>query len=219
MEALLSQFTFLSDQSLNDKSFDPSTIEDLMKLFEIESYKAWAAAELEQEIEVEEAEDAMQEAEEQLDSAMERAMDEFRRFEEELERISRDEVDSLVETAEKARKMGNLMEKSASVASKKYIEAALNSATASMKSAWKGISSGKFGPSSSFFSSPIVLGFSEFQFTFITPQFLPIFISITTNSTFYNHISVPLLLYFKFPLNFSGKLFPFNLFSNCGKDC
>jgi hypothetical protein len=147
MEALLSQFTFLSDQSLNDKSFDPSTIEDLMKLFEIESYKAWAAAELEQEIEVEEAEDAMQEAEEQLDSAMERAMDEFRRFEEELERISRDEVDSLVETAEKARKMGNLMEKSAFVASKKYTEVALNSATASMKSGWQGISYGKVHPS------------------------------------------------------------------------
>jgi hypothetical protein len=42
---------------------------------------------------------------------------------------------SLVEIAEKVRKMGNLMEKSAYVASKKYIyiEAALSSATASMK--------------------------------------------------------------------------------------
>ncbi|KAI5448559.1 hypothetical protein KIW84_015825 [Lathyrus oleraceus] len=143
MEALLSQFTFLSDQSLLDKTFDPSTIEDLMKLFEIESYKAWAAAELEQETELEETEHAMQEAEEHLDSVMESAMDEFRRFEEEMERISRDEVESLVQTAEKARKMGNLMEKSAAIASKKYMEAALNSATSSMKSAWKGISSGK----------------------------------------------------------------------------
>lgn len=147
MEALLSQFTFLSDQSLLDKTFDPSTIEDLMKLFEIESYKAWAAAELEQETELEETEHAMQEAEEHLDSVMESAMDEFRRFEQEMERISRDEVESLVQTAEKARKMGNLMEKSAAIASKKYMEAALNSATSSMKSAWKGISSGKVHPS------------------------------------------------------------------------
>ncbi|PPR98285.1 hypothetical protein GOBAR_AA22403 [Gossypium barbadense] len=47
MEALLSQFTFLSDQALQgNKNFDPSAMEDLMKLFEIESYKAWAALEL-----------------------------------------------------------------------------------------------------------------------------------------------------------------------------
>ncbi|KAK7328272.1 hypothetical protein VNO77_22375 [Canavalia gladiata] len=147
MEALLSQFSFLSDQALQDKNFDPSTIEDLMKLFEIESYKEWAAAELEQEKEVEEAEVSMQEAEEYLESVMESAMDEFRRFEEELERMSKDEVESLVKTAESARKMGNLMEKTASIASKRYIEAALNSATASMKSAWKGLSSGKVHPS------------------------------------------------------------------------
>ncbi|KAG2396341.1 uncharacterized protein LOC124841156 [Vigna umbellata] len=147
MEALLSQFTFLSEQALQDKNFDPSTIEDLMKLFEIESYKAWAAAELEQDREVEEAEAGMQEAEEYLDSVMETAMDEFRRFEEELERMAKDEMENLVQTAERARKMGNLMEKGASVASKKYIEAALNSATASMKSAWKGLSSGKVHPS------------------------------------------------------------------------
>ena len=147
MEALLSQFTFLSDQALQDKNFDPSTIEDLMKLFEIESYKAWAAAELEQQKEVEEAEAAMQQAEDYLDSVMEGAMDEFRRFEEELERMSKAEMESLVETAERARKMGKLTEKAASIASKRYIEAALNSATASMKSAWKGLSSGKVHPS------------------------------------------------------------------------
>lgn len=149
MEALLSQFTFLSDQALQDKNFDPSTIEDLMKLFEIESYKAWANAELEQEKEVEEAEVEMQQAEDYLDSVMESAMDEFRRFEEEFEMMSKAEMESLVETAESARKMGGLMEKAASIASKRYIEAALNSATASMKSAWKGISSGKVHPSSS----------------------------------------------------------------------
>ncbi|KAL4588482.1 hypothetical protein LXL04_001373 [Taraxacum kok-saghyz] len=64
MEALISQFTFLSDQALDDKNFDPSTIDDLMKLFELESYKSWAAMELEHETEVAEAEDSMKEAEE-----------------------------------------------------------------------------------------------------------------------------------------------------------
>ncbi|KAK5837380.1 hypothetical protein PVK06_013190 [Gossypium arboreum] len=53
MEALLSQFTFLSDQALQgNKNFDPSAMEDLMKLFEIESYKAWAALELVEEKQV-----------------------------------------------------------------------------------------------------------------------------------------------------------------------
>lgn len=103
--------------------------------------------ELEQELEVEEAEEDLQKAEDLLDSAMESAMDEFRSFERELERMEREELGGLVETAEKARKMGKMMEKAASVASKRYVEAALNSATASMKSAWRGISSPKVHPS------------------------------------------------------------------------
>jgi acetoin utilization deacetylase AcuC-like enzyme len=147
MEALIYQFTLLSNQALQDKSFDPSSIEDLMKLFEIESYKSWAAMELEQQKEAEEAESAMQEAEEYLDSAMESAMDEFRRFEEELESMSKAEMNSLVKTAENARKMGNSMEKTAAIASKRYMEAAMNSATASMKAAWKGLASKKVHPS------------------------------------------------------------------------
>lgn len=147
MEALIYQFTLLSNQALQDKSFDPSTIEDLMKLFEIDAYKSWAAMELEQRKEVEEAEAAMQQAERYLDSAMESAMDEFRCFEEELESLSKAELNSLEETAERARKMGNTMEKTAAVASKRYMEAAMNSATASMKSAWKGIASKKVHPS------------------------------------------------------------------------
>ncbi|MED6206986.1 hypothetical protein PIB30_031662 [Stylosanthes scabra] len=85
-----------TNHALQDKNFDPSTIEDLMKLFEIESYKAWAAAELEQQKEVEEAEVSMQEAEDYLDSVMESAMDEFRGFEEELESMSKAEMESLV---------------------------------------------------------------------------------------------------------------------------
>lgn len=147
MEDLIAQFSFLSNQALEDKSFDPSTIEDLMKLFEIEAYNSWAAVELQQQQELEEAETSMQEAEDYLDSVMESAMDEFRRFEEEMERMSKDELDGLVKTAENARKMGRFMENAATLASKRYIEAALNSATASMKSAWKGISTNKVHPS------------------------------------------------------------------------
>ncbi|PKI74835.1 uncharacterized protein LOC116205875 [Punica granatum] len=147
MEALMSQFTFLSDQALHDKSFDPSTIEDLMRLFEIEAYKSWAAAELEGREEELKAEAVLEEAEAELNSAMERAMDEFRRFEEEADRISKEEHNKLVETAERARTMGNVMEKAASIASKKYVEAAINSATASMRSALKGLSTKKVHPS------------------------------------------------------------------------
>lgn len=147
MEPLLSQFSFLSNQALQDKNFDPSTVEDLIKLFEIEAYKSWAAMELQHQNEVEEAEHAMRQAEDYLDSVMESAMDEFRRFEEEMERMSKAELNSLVETAEGARKMGNFMEKAATIASKRYIEAALNSASASMKAAWKGLSSNKVHPS------------------------------------------------------------------------
>ncbi|XP_052204260.1 uncharacterized protein LOC127809481 [Diospyros lotus] len=147
MEDLLSQFNFLSDQALSDESFDPSAIQDLMVLFELESYKAWAAMELEHNKEVEEAENSMREAEDYLDSVMESAMEEYRRFEEEMEREAKSQLDSLVQVADSARKMGKTMEKAASVAAKKYIEAAVNSASASMKSAWKGLSSHKVHPS------------------------------------------------------------------------
>ncbi|KAG5252392.1 Maternal effect embryo arrest [Salix suchowensis] len=82
-----------------------------------------------------------------LESDMESAMDEFRRFEEEMERMARSELESLERAGESARKMGNLLEKGATIASKKYMEAALNSATASMKTAWKGLSSIKVHPS------------------------------------------------------------------------
>ncbi|MCE2056056.1 hypothetical protein HAX54_043974 [Datura stramonium] len=47
----------------------------------VEAYKAWAAMELDQEKQVEEAENYMKEAEDHLNTAMEDAMDEFRRFE------------------------------------------------------------------------------------------------------------------------------------------
>ncbi|KAG6768866.1 hypothetical protein POTOM_024478 [Populus tomentosa] len=143
MEALLSQFTLLSDQACQDKNFDPSSIDDLLKLFELEAYKSWTAMELEQEKEVKQAEVAMQQAEDYLDRVMEDAMDEFRRFEVEMELMARNEMESLEKTAESARNMGNLMEKAATIASTKYMEAALNSASASMKTAWKGLSTKK----------------------------------------------------------------------------
>ncbi|KAL4588336.1 hypothetical protein LXL04_001220 [Taraxacum kok-saghyz] len=103
MEALISQFTFLSDQALHDKNFDPSTIDDLMKLFELESYKSLAAMELEHETEVAEAEDSMKEAEDYLESAMESAMEEFRRFEEEMEAESNKELHGLLSIRESAK--------------------------------------------------------------------------------------------------------------------
>ncbi|XP_047338340.1 uncharacterized protein LOC124941983 [Impatiens glandulifera] len=141
MEDLFSHFTFLSDQALHDKTFDPATIEDLMKLFEIESYKAWAALELEQEQEAEDAEESLREAEESLDSAMESAMEEFRKFEEEMDIEARSQLRSLELMADSVRKLGNSMERAATITSKKYMETAMNSASASMKNAWKGISS------------------------------------------------------------------------------
>ncbi|XP_057503565.1 uncharacterized protein LOC130787116 [Actinidia eriantha] len=147
MDDLFTQFIFLSDQAVGDKNFDPSTIQDLMKLFELESYKAWAAMELEQDNEVREAEASMREAEANLESAMDAAMDEFRRFEEELDREVKAELRGLVQISDAVWTMGKSMEKAANIASMKYIEAAMNSATASMRSAWKGISSKKIHPS------------------------------------------------------------------------
>lgn len=147
MESLFSEFTLLSSQALSDKNFDPFAIEDLMKLFEVEAYKSWAAMELHLQQEAEDAEFGLQEAEDELNSAMEAAMEEFRLFEEEMERMEKAELSSLEATAERERRMGKLMEKAATVASKRYIEAAMNSAAAAMRSAWKGISSNRVHPS------------------------------------------------------------------------
>ncbi|KAM7474622.1 hypothetical protein LguiB_021865 [Lonicera macranthoides] len=147
MEALIYQFTLLSDQALTDKSFDPSSIENLLCFFDVESYKAWAAMELEHDHELHQAQTAMDEAEQYLDSAMDEAMAEFDRFEAEMNRECETELNGLIRQAEGAKKMGNALEKAATFASKKYIEAALNSAGASMRSAMKGISSKKVHPS------------------------------------------------------------------------
>ena len=96
MGSLLSQFTLLSDQGLHNKNFDPSTIEDLTKLFEVEAYKSWAAIELEHHHELEDTEIVLQEVKEQLEQAMDAAMEEFRRFEEEMERMANTELNSIL---------------------------------------------------------------------------------------------------------------------------
>ncbi|KAL2513794.1 uncharacterized protein Fot_27765 [Forsythia ovata] len=106
--------------------------------------KAWARVEVEQEKEVEEAESNMKKTEskvkkteDHLDSVMESAMEEFRCFEEEMNRICMAEHDSLVNVAKSERKMSKSVEKAATFASNKYIEAAAKSASASMKTALK----------------------------------------------------------------------------------
>ncbi|CAN0881001.1 hypothetical protein LINGRAHAP2_LOCUS13969 [Linum grandiflorum] len=55
--------------------------------------------------------------------------------------MEKEESEDLEEKAEKAWRMGTLMEKVVIVASKKYIEAAVNATTTSMRATWKGISS------------------------------------------------------------------------------
>ncbi|KAL1536378.1 hypothetical protein AAHA92_29042 [Salvia divinorum] len=141
MEALFSEFTILSDQALCDRSFDPSTIEGLMKLFEVEAYKEWAQLELECRNEAQSADDCIEQSEDYLESVMESAMAEFRLFEEEMNQTCKAEHDSLASLADAACKMGKTLEKAATFASNKYIDAAVNSAAASMRSAVRAVAS------------------------------------------------------------------------------
>ncbi|KAL8155914.1 uncharacterized protein LOC141666297 [Apium graveolens] len=143
MESLISEFNYLSDQSLNNKNFDPCTIEHLMHLFELESYKAWASLDHQFSSELQDSEASLVQAEDYLDSAMDRAMREFEMFQEEMEMECKSEFNGLVEVAEKARRVGRSMEKAASFASNKYVEAALNAAGNSMRSAVKAVSNAK----------------------------------------------------------------------------
>ncbi|KAK4378664.1 hypothetical protein RND71_000526 [Anisodus tanguticus] len=57
----------------------------------------------------------------------------------EIKEMAKAEYDSLVSVAERDRNMGKNMEKVATFAAKKYIEGAVNSAGASMRSAIKAI--------------------------------------------------------------------------------
>lgn len=83
------------------------------------------------------------EAEEYLESAMDRAMKEFEMFEQEMERECESEFNGLVQVAERARKVGRSMEKAATFAANKYVEAALNAAGSTMRSAVKAVTNAK----------------------------------------------------------------------------
>ncbi|CAA0841537.1 Unknown protein [Striga hermonthica] len=70
---------------------------------------------------------------------MENAKVEFCRFEKEMDRAAEAMHDSFVTMAENARKLGKNLEKAATFDSKRYIEVAVNFATASMRSAVRAI--------------------------------------------------------------------------------
>lgn len=74
-------------------------------------------------------------------------MEEYRRTLEEMERMEAAELRELEEKAETARRTGNLMEKAATIAAKRHIAAAMGSAAASMRSAWKAAAGNKVHPS------------------------------------------------------------------------
>lgn len=133
MEALLSQFSLLANEACQDKNFDPSRIEELMKLFEQEAYNSWAAMEVSANMEAEDAEIAMRGAEDYLNSLMNSAMDDFESFNKEMNRESKAEMEKFVRTAEATKKAGESLGNAMTIGAKKYIDAALLSATASMK--------------------------------------------------------------------------------------
>uniref|UniRef100_A0A1D1ZGJ8 2-nonaprenyl-3-methyl-6-methoxy-1,4-benzoquinol hydroxylase n=1 Tax=Anthurium amnicola TaxID=1678845 RepID=A0A1D1ZGJ8_9ARAE len=156
MESLFSQFSLLADQALQDKSFDPSRIDDLMRLFEVDAYNAWSAAEAEHRRAAGVAEASMREAEAQLSSLMDAAMEEFGKTEAILERMAVEELEKteaalertatgeasrLVAAAKAAKRMGHALGAAASAASKKYVDAAVASAMATMRSPGNGFPS------------------------------------------------------------------------------
>eukprot|EP00262_Sarcandra_glabra_P005157 TRINITY_DN16482_c0_g1_i1.p1 TRINITY_DN16482_c0_g1~~TRINITY_DN16482_c0_g1_i1.p1 ORF type:complete len:150 (-),score=30.29 TRINITY_DN16482_c0_g1_i1:135-584(-) len=141
MEALLCQFSFLANQACHDKSFDPAKIEELMGLFEYEAYESWSAMDTTLNKTVEESEIAMKEADEYLNLLMLNSMEDFEAFHSEIEKSSKAELESLVHAAKNVNKVGDAIGTVVTTASKKYMDAALSSATGSMKSAWKGFSS------------------------------------------------------------------------------
>lgn len=136
MEALFSQFSFLANQALEDKNFDPARIEELLDLFEQEAYASWSSTETEHQKAAQDAMNSLKEAEDYLDSIMEAAMAEFQQSYDAAEKSSKEEISSLVHTADAARKMGQSLGAAAAGASEKYMDAALSSAVATMKSAF-----------------------------------------------------------------------------------
>ncbi|ONK61393.1 uncharacterized protein A4U43_C08F29440 [Asparagus officinalis] len=131
MESLLSQLSLLANEALNDKNFDPSRIEQLLALFEYEARNSLSTVEAEHQKTAEEAEAEMKEAEAYLNSQLDDATDEFHRSCEEVERSS---------------EMGRVIGSGVGRASDKYMDAALASAMASMKSAVDGAKLSKVHP-------------------------------------------------------------------------
>ncbi|EHA8588534.1 hypothetical protein COCNU_scaffold005692G000010 [Cocos nucifera] len=136
MEALFSRFSFLANQALVDKNFDTARIEELLGLFEQEAYASWSSVETEYQKAAQDATNSLKEAEESLDSIMEAAMAEFRQAYDATEKSSKEELSSLVHAADVSRKMGQSLGAAAAGASEKYLDAALSSAMANMKSAF-----------------------------------------------------------------------------------
>lgn len=131
MESLFSQLSLLANEALNDKNFDPSRIEQLLALFEHEAYNSLSTTEAERKKTAEEAEAEMKEAEAYLNSLLDDATGEFHRSCEEVERSS---------------EMERVIGSGAGRASEQYMDAALASAMASMKSAVDGAKLSKVHP-------------------------------------------------------------------------
>ncbi|WOL08801.1 hypothetical protein Cni_G17554 [Canna indica] len=136
MEALFSQLSFLANQALDDKNFDPSKIEELLALFEQEAYGSWAAADAEHRKAADDAKVSMKEAEDYLDSLMEAAMADFRSSYDAADRTAAAELSSLERTADATQKVAKSLGSAATGASKKYMDAAMAAAVAAMKSAF-----------------------------------------------------------------------------------
>ncbi|KAI0492698.1 hypothetical protein KFK09_026974 [Dendrobium nobile] len=107
MEALFSQLSVLANDALDNKDFNPSRIEELLQLFELEAGASLAAAEAEHLKSAGKAEAAMKEAENQLNSILDAATEDFPSYSAKVD--------------------------SAAGASENYMEAALAAAMATMK--------------------------------------------------------------------------------------
>ncbi|KAK1308620.1 hypothetical protein QJS10_CPA09g00202 [Acorus calamus] len=141
MEALFNQFSTMSNQTLTgDNPFNPYDVDHLLHLFELEAYNSWssyaAASHASSLAFAAEAESSIKAAESDMDALLASAMDEFHRTVQEAERLSESETRGLVRAAEKVKKAGESVGSAASVASKRYLDGAVASATATMRSAF-----------------------------------------------------------------------------------
>lgn len=136
MEALFSELSLLANQALVDENFDPTKIEELLGLFEQEAYASWSSVETEHQKAAQDATNSLKEAEDYLDSIMEAAMAEFWNSYDATEKASKEELSNLVHAADATWKMGQSLGAAVAGASEKYLDAAVPSAMATMKSAF-----------------------------------------------------------------------------------